>query len=172
MPTFKNEITDGDIIQILLWLAAVIGLIFNYLQMRTNNRQKTAEHIINLNNQFASDKDLSDIYYEIEYGKFKYDPTFHQSERESKLDKLLDLYESMAKLYLLSNFTLKDMDYVAYSYLVVYQDSAVKSYLAFLDKWYKTRGMRVKPYSSFREVGQILETEYYGRIGTSTQSRA
>jgi hypothetical protein len=100
---FKSEITIGDIIQIFVWVAAVIGLIFNYLQMRTNNRQKTAEHIISLNNQFASDKDMTDIYYEIEYGKFKYDAAFHESERETKLDKLLDLYESIAKLYLLTH---------------------------------------------------------------------
>jgi hypothetical protein len=61
----------------------------------------------------------------------------------------------------LSNFTLEDMDYVAYNYLVVYQDSSVRSYLTFLDEWYKERGMEVKPYSSFRRVGRVLEGEYY-----------
>lgn len=104
---------------------------------------------------------MNKIYYEIEYGKFEYDVAFHQSEKEIPLDNLLEHYESIAKLYLLSNFTLEDLQYLSYNYLIVYQNESVQKYLTFLDKWYEDRGMKVKPYYDFRVVGKILEKKYF-----------
>jgi hypothetical protein len=106
------------------------------------------------------DSDVLEIYYKIEYGEFRYDNEFHRSEEEIKLDKLIDMYDNIAKLYQLGNFTLQDLSYVAYRYLRVYQDEDVRRYLSFLDGWYIQRGMKVKPFFAFREVGQILENEY------------
>lgn len=160
MPHLVNQITIGDIIQFVALLIASVGLFLNLIQLRAANRQKRAEYIINLYNQAALDKDVLDMYYKIEYGKFKYDEKFHGSEEEIKLDKLIDMYDNIAKLYQLGNFTLRDLNYVAYRYLVVYQDEAVGRYLSFLDGWYVRRGMKVKPFHAFRNVGQILEKEY------------
>ena len=166
MPNFVNQITIGDLIQIIAILIAAIGLFLNFRQLRAGNRQKRAEYIINLHNQYASDKDNLDIYYKIEYDAFEYDENFHKSEDEKKLDKLLDFYDNIAKLYKLNNFTLEDLDYVAYGYLVIYQNPSVTEYLGFLDNWYKRRGMRVRPFSAFRDVGQILEDKYFRKNPT------
>ena len=162
MPTLVNQITIGDLIQALALIVASVGLFLNLVQMKAANKQKRAEHIVNLHNQFSLDKDVLDIYYKIEYGRFDYAPEkFHGSDEEKQLDKLLDVFDNIAKLYLLDNFTLKDLDYVAYNYLVVFQDASVTEYLKFLDNWYAERGMKVKPYFAFRSVGQILEREYF-----------
>lgn len=119
------------------------------MQLKIANRQKRAEYIINLYNQSALDKDVLEIYYKIEYEEFRYGHDFHGSEDEIKLDKLIDMYDNIAKLYQLGNFTLKDLSYVAYRYLVVYQDESVVRYLRFLDGWYVDRGMKVKPFYAF-----------------------
>jgi len=162
MPTLVNQLTVGDLIQALALVFAAVGLFLNFIQMRASNKQKRAEHIVNLHNHLSQDEDVSGIYYKLEYGEFNYLPEkFHGSDEEKQLDKLLDVYDNIAKLYLLDNFTLRDLDYVAYSYLVVYQDKSVTEYLTFLDSWYVQRGMRVKPYSAFRSVGSILEREYF-----------
>jgi hypothetical protein len=160
MPHLVNQITIGDIIQVGALFIASVGLFLNLIQLRAANRQKRAEYIINMYNQSALDKDVLDIYYKIEYGNFTYDQEFHGSEEEIKLDKLIDMYDNIAKLYLLGNFTLRDLNYVAYRYLVVYQDESIGNYLSFLDTWYVQRGMKVKPFDAFRAVGQILEKEY------------
>jgi hypothetical protein len=164
MPTLVNQITIGDLIQTLALIIAAVGLFLNLAQMKAANRQKRAEFIIDLHNQFSLDKDVLDIYYKIEYGEFSYEPVeFHGSDEEKRLDKLLDVFDNIAKLYSLNNFTLRDLDYVAYNYLVVYQDESVSEYLGFLDKWYKERGMKVKPYSAFRNVGNTLEEKYFNK---------
>jgi hypothetical protein len=164
MPTLINQVTVGDLIQACALIFAAIGLFLNLAQMKAANRQKRAEYIISLHNQFSLDEDVLDIYYKIEYGRFVYEQqAFHGSDEEKKLDKLLDVYDNIAKLYLLKNFTIRDLNYVAYSYLVVYQDQAIKTYLSFLDKWYVERGMKVKPYEAFRIVGDILEGKYFNR---------
>ncbi len=155
-----NNMNTGDWIQLAAFIGAIIGLFLNYLQLRANNRQKAAEYIINLNNSFAQDPDLKEVYYQIEYAKFNYDENFHDSDIEPKLDKLLDYFESIAKLYLLSNFKLKDLEYIAYNYLVVYQDSSVQAYIKKLDSWYARRGMKVKPFADFRKVGNLLQANF------------
>jgi hypothetical protein len=160
MPHLVNQITIGDIIQFGALFIASVGLFLTLIQLKAANRQKRAEYIINMYNQSALDKDVLDIYYKIEYGNFRYDAEFHGSEEEIKLDKLIDMYDNIAKLYLLGNFTLRDLNYVAYRYLVVYQDESIGRYLSFLDSWYVQRGMKVKPFDAFRTVGQVLEKEY------------
>jgi hypothetical protein len=152
----------ADTIQIIAILIAALGLFLSWRQLAIANRQKRAEYIINLYNQSALDKDVLDIYYKIEYGRFDYVPSeFHGGPDEIKLDKLLDMYDNIAKLYKLGNFTSSDLEYVAYRYLVVYQDKSVISYLEFVDSWYKQRGMRLVPFQAFREVGKELELRHF-----------
>ncbi len=98
-----------EFLQIIGLFGAVVGLYFNYRQLQANNRQKAAEFIISLNNSIVQNAEMNKIYYEIEYGKFEYNSSFHDSEKEIPLDHLLSHFESIAKLYLLSNFTLKDL---------------------------------------------------------------
>src|ERR1041385_6053013 len=116
MPHLVNQISIGDLIQFVALLIASLGLFLNLIQLKIANRQKRAEYIINLYNQSALDKDVLDIYYKIEYGEFRYDHEFHRSPEEIKLDKLIDMYDNIAKLYRLGNFTLRDLSYVAYRY--------------------------------------------------------
>lgn len=165
MITWNNVISIGDLLLTLSILIASIGLFLNFLQMRKNNLQKRAEYMINLYNQYASDPDMIDIYYKIEYGEFYYNEEFHQSPEEKKLDKLLGFFENIAKLYIMKNitFTLDDLKYVAYEFLVIYQDKSVKQYLQFLEYWFSQRGITVKPYEAFQKTGKILEKEMYSR---------
>ena len=161
MPIFVNQITISDIIQTLAIVVAIIGLFFNFAQLKSGNKQKRAEYIISLYNQYMSDKNMLDIYYKIEYQKLKYSSDFHGSDDEKNLDKLLEFYDNIAKLYELKNFTLEDLDYVAYRYLIIYQDQSVKVYLEFLDNWFEKRGMKLKPFLNFRKVGKVLQKKYF-----------
>ena len=92
----------ADVLQIIGLFGAVIGLYLNYRHLQANNRQKAAEFIINLNNSMTENKAMNEIYYEIEYGRFEYDDSFHHTPKEIEVDNLLDHFESIAKLYLLT----------------------------------------------------------------------
>jgi len=153
--TFKAEITIGDMISIAGFVAAACGLFLAYLQMRKSNRQKRAEFIIGIYNEFASSTDMQDIYYKIEYGEFSYSNEFHKSKEEKKLDKLLGLFENISKLYEMGNITFQDMKIVAYKFVVIFKDTGVNRYLSFLESWTKQTRLSF-PYSSFRRVGKVL----------------
>jgi hypothetical protein len=158
---FKNEVTVGDILTLLGLLVASIGLFFTWLSMRRGNRQARAQFLIDLLNQYRSDADLLSMYYEIEYGEFAYDGNFHTSEKEKKLDKLLGYFENIAKLWRMGNITVDDVQIVAYEIIVLYQDNAVKEYLAFLDEWFAERGIKARPYAAFRDLGEVLQQRFY-----------
>jgi hypothetical protein len=159
--TFKNEISVGDLLTLAGLLIASIVLFLTWLSMRRHNRQKRAEFLIDLYNQYMADSDIMSIYYEIEYGQFEYNESFHQSESEKKLDKLLGIFENIAKLWEMDNITLEDVRIIAYEYIVVYQDHAVQEYLGFLDNWFRDRSIKVTPYAAFRRLGAKLLQQFY-----------
>ena len=158
---FSIEITLGEILTIFSVLVAAIGLFLTFLQMRRADRQKRAEFVINMCNQYLSDSDMMSIHYEIEYDTFEYTENFHQSPKEKQLDKLLLFFDNIAKLWQMRGITLKDVQIVAYHYLMVYQNKGVKEYLKFLDKWFKRRGVKFAQYAAFRELGKKLEESYF-----------
>ena len=61
----------------------------------------------------------------------------------------------------MGNITLDDVQIVAYEIIVLYQDSAVKEYLAFLDEWFAERGIKLRPYGAFRDLGAALQKHFY-----------
>jgi len=154
--SFKAEVSVGDLLTFAGLLVASIGLFLTLASMRRANRQKRAEFIIGLQSSLFSDPDMMAIYYEIEYGQFAYDGTFHGSLKERQLDKLLGLFENIAKLWAMGNLKLDDVRLIAYEYVVVYQDPEVSSYIAFLDEWFDRRGMRIRPFDAFRSLGTVL----------------
>ena len=158
----KPEISIGDLLTLAGLLMASLGLLLTWLSMRRSNRQKRAEFLIDFCGQYMSDPEIASVYYKIEYGKFEYDESFHQSDEEKRLDKLLRYFQKIAMLWDTGNITLEDVQIVAYEYLVVYQDSSVQEYLSFLDAWFQERRVSMKPYLAFRKLGEILRKELYG----------
>ena len=160
MITFIPEISIGDLLLVISIMIAAVGLFFNLLEMKINNRQKRAEYMINLYNQYASDHEMMDIFYKIEHKEFKYDKDLHQQNEEKKLDKLLGFFTNIARLYLTKNITLEDLKFFAYEFLVVYRDESVGKYLESLDSWCKNKRIPITLYKPFINVGEILEREF------------
>jgi hypothetical protein len=82
MVAWAVEISIGDLLVIVSILIAAVGLFLNFLQMRKSALFKRAEYMINLYNYYASNQDMVDIYYKIEYGEFNYNEAFHKSPEE------------------------------------------------------------------------------------------
>jgi hypothetical protein len=163
-PTLSNQITYGDIAQAIAIFIAGCALFVGWLQIKAGNRQKRAEFIVNLYNQFSLNKELLGIYYKIEYNKFKYDSAvFHNSEEEKLVDNLLRFFNNVAELYLSGNFTINDLEYLSYNYIVVYQNTSIRKYFVSLDKWYSDRRLKVRPFNAFRRVGEVLEKKYFNK---------
>lgn len=139
---------------------ALIGLFFTYQQIKIANDLKRAEYVIKLNDDYRSDKDMIEIYYKIEYSEFKYNQnTFHSSEDEKKLDKLLEYFSHIGKLYFRKILKESDLDFITYRLLIVYQNPEVKKYLDFLAKWFETRNITNGNIKDFENIGKYLENK-------------
>ena len=133
------------------------GLFLNAQRLAQANRQRSVEQVSAVSNALFDDKELRSTFYKFEYSSFDYHDDFHGSESERHLDKLLSRFESLAHQQLLGLIKLKDMQLVAYEYLVVYRDRQLAGYFVFLDEWFRERGQTRRPFDAFRTVGEKLE---------------
>ncbi len=156
---FKNEIRLGDIIAAASFSIAAIGLFLNWWQLRLGGIRKRAEFIVSVFNQYVTDPLASDIFYEIEYGRFQYNEDFHRSENERKLDRLLSYFEKIAALYEIGTITLHDLELVRYDFLRVYQDASVQNYFQTLDRMPELLGTEGGTYERYRRVAALLENK-------------
>ena len=159
MLEWNPELSMGNVILGSLLVLTFFGLIMNYVQMRKSLVQKRAEFLITLARDYLLDPDLIELYYEIDYERFKYDESVLQTDKEKKLDKLLYIYENIARMYVMDNINKSDIKYFAYRFIRVYQNEEVKKYVAFLNDWYGKK-LSVKPFEAFQKVGPILEREF------------
>ena len=86
------EWTIGDIIAIVAVVLSVTGGVFAFLKWRKQTQARYSEVLRDIIYNIRVDEENRDIFYQLEYGKFKYTPDFHSSELEKKTDKLLTQY--------------------------------------------------------------------------------
>jgi hypothetical protein len=154
---FKNEISLGDLISAASFLIAALGLFLNWWQLRLDAIRKRAEFIVSVFSEFVMDKDSARALYDIEYDRFKYTPTFHESVREMRLDRLLYYFEKIAALAELGTISLEDLELVRYEFVRVYRNKQVQKYLTTLDDAADDVGVRGGTFERFRRVAAKLE---------------
>jgi hypothetical protein len=150
-----------DILQILVFTVAAIGLILNAWQIHISNRQRRSEIVTSVVWKILDSNEISEAYYAIEYGKFKYNSDFHGSEMEQKLDKLIGILDMLAKQYFMGLLKKNDISVISYRYLVIYQNGEIQKYFDFLDSWRKDRGIAEIPFANFRKLGVLVEKYYF-----------
>ncbi|MBK6380390.1 MAG: hypothetical protein IPP81_07350 [Chitinophagaceae bacterium] len=153
---------NQDLINFLLLLVTAVAAFAAFRQIYISNRQKRADLILELCNQFYNDTDIQDIYYEMEYQQFIYDQnTFHLSDDERKLDKLLGLLSNIGQLYQMGIIKNQDLEFIKYEFQVVYETEGVQQYFEFLDQYFQTRGINHRKFQPFRDIGQKIVTDNF-----------
>tara|TARA_R110002050_G_scaffold44572_1_gene106141 strand:- start:706 stop:1182 length:477 start_codon:yes stop_codon:yes gene_type:complete len=152
----------ADIINIVLLFVTTIGVFAAFRQISISNKQKRADLILQLYQEFSDDHEMQNIYYQIEYGQFNYEPNeFHMSENEKKLDKLLGLFSNIGQLYQLGIVKIKDLDFIKYEFQVIYETQGVQDYFQTLDTWFERRQISHKKFQPFRDVGKLITQNNY-----------
>ena len=150
-----------DWMKVFAVLLAAIGLFMTANQQRKANSQKKVEVISDALWKIKDDKEIRNIYYRLEYHEFAYDKTFHNSDDEKHLDKLISLLDIIAKQYFSGHLSKKDVSLISYEYLVIYQNKEINKYFKFLDSWFEKRGVKHPPFERFRKLGQIIEDNHF-----------
>jgi hypothetical protein len=147
----------SDIINIFLLLVTAGAAFAAFIQIYISNKQKRADLILELYNQFISDPDMQDIYYLMEYQEFVYDQeTFHGSENERKLDKLLGLFSNIGQLHQMGIIKDEDLEFIKYEFQVIYETEGVHSYFKFLDAYFRTKKINHLKFQPFRDIGKRI----------------
>jgi len=137
-------------------ILATLGLFANYYQIRKSNIMKRAEYIVQLYNQFVNDKQLIDFYYQIEYNMINYDDNIHLTEKEKILDKLLGYFSNIGRLYFMGILKLKDLEFLEYEFIILYNSDFIQDYFSFLDQWTIANNLNEIKFNYFRKTATFL----------------
>lgn len=163
MAYFAIDITSpsfGNIANMIAAVAAAIGLLLTARNLRIGNFQRRVRIVSVALSSLYEDEEISKIYYQLEYSKFKYDDSrFHGSDNERRLDRLLAKLNLLAREHEIGLVETADLAIMRYEYLVVYRDKEVQKYLKYLDRWFETTNATTPPFHSFRRLGEILSAE-------------
>lgn len=148
----------GEILQTIGVLVAASGLFLNWWQLRKNGLQRRAEYIVGLFAKYQEDPDAIEMFRRIDLDEevFKKD-SFHGSPDETKLDKLLLLFERIATVYEMGVLSDSDLDFMAYEFIRITDNRSVQAYFTWLDTWYRTRGIGEKSFAALRRTAPKLE---------------
>jgi hypothetical protein len=104
----------------------------------------------------VSDPDIGEAYYLIEYGGFNYDSSFHGSDLERKVDRLLGCADLVAELHMQSIISHREMAFFNYRFRRLGADPSVRRYLEFLTSFYSRVGVAKKPFHSFQTLAKSM----------------
>jgi hypothetical protein len=149
MLQFQNSITVADIINTLLLLAAVVGIFLTYRQIQQTSKTQRATYFKDLYSMMFSDPDIRKAYQQVEYDKFVYDDTFHGSESEHSIDRLLSFADLVCYLYDNKMLTENEMRAFKYELLRVYTNVGIQRYLTFLEQFYFQNRTGTEPFQRF-----------------------
>lgn len=77
------------IIPLIGLLVAVVGTTIALVELCRANKTRRAEFVHRIWSDIVYNKDMIEILYKIDYGGFKYDDSFHNSDDESRVDAVL-----------------------------------------------------------------------------------
>lgn len=147
-------LSASEWINALLLLATVLGVLAATRQLRMTAKTQRAVFLKDLYWRMRSDPDVQAAYYMIEYDQFSYDDTFHGSEYEPKVDRLLTLFDLVCELYWQSALTKKDMMFFAYQMQRVYCNQDIQNYLSFLGKFYQANEVVKIPFAAYQKYAR------------------
>ena len=166
MPSFSDPAILG-LAQILATALAGVGLFTSALTLHLATRQARLQRLIELQDKIYSDTELRDLYYQVEYGTYRYDTTQHHSAQEKVVDRLLILLDSVARLYEAKMLSRRDLGILDTTFTRVFQNDQIQKYLAFLEPYWTATGNQDPPLGALRRVGEQLsqkkkkETGFY-----------
>jgi hypothetical protein len=135
---------------------AAMALLLNFYQSRRTNAQARAALVAGCLKGFAEDKDIQRAFYSIEYSEFRYNDTFHKSEQEREVDKLLRHFANIALAWQAGLLSTIDVRPISYYVLRVVRDPEIKKYLEFIAQWSKEQNLGEHPYAVLGELSERL----------------
>ena len=153
-------------------LATALGAGIAAYQLRRKNRLTSVNFAAQALKEFAADKDMQDVFYDIEYERFEYPKEgFHDgSPEERRIDRLLRHFAAVALAW--KEGLVKSGDLVLIRYYVVrtMRDRKVMRYVDFVcERWAKKAQKVEHPYAVLKRFHEYLEksSDFSDSAGTA-----
>lgn len=103
------------LVPVLSFAVGACAFLLNFRQAFLNNKIARSKIISDTLQAFMGDATIQNAFYKVEYGEFKYSTTsFHRSEEEKEIDKLLRLFSNLAMMWKNGLLTLIDIYPIQY----------------------------------------------------------
>jgi len=143
----------GLIITFFGVIATFAAVCVAILQIKENAKIQRAIFLKDLYMQFHTDTEVSEAFYLIEYGNFKYEQDkFHGSKQEKSIDRLLTLIDIICEMYDQDFFSDREFKYFKYQIKRVMDNYEIQNYLSFLSDF--CQGDIPKIFPSFERYRQ------------------
>ena len=137
--------------------AAALGAGVAANQLRRNARLASVNFVAQALKEFAANKDMQNVFYDIEYERFKY-PGHGGNPEERKTDRLLRHFATVALAW--ENGIVKPGDLVLIRYYVArtMRDHKVMEYVDFVCEGWAKKAQKVEhPYTVLKRFHKYLE---------------
>lgn len=138
---------------------AAIGLLLNLRQSRRTNAQARAALVADCLKGFTADEGIQRAFYSIEYYEFRYGISFHKSELERDVDKLLRHFANIALAWRSGLLTTGDIKPMQYYLLSVTRNPEIKKYLEFIEEHSMQLNLGEHPYEVLIELCKALTND-------------
>ena len=152
--------------------AAALGAGVAANQLRRNARLASVNFAAQALKEFAADKDMQDVFYDIEYNRFEYPKEGFRggSPEERRIDRLLRHFAAVALVW--KEGLVKSGDLVLIRYYVVrtMRDRKVMRYVDFVcEQWAKKAQKVEHPYAVLKRFHEYLEksSDFSDSAGTA-----
>jgi hypothetical protein len=143
--------------------AAVIAIVAYVGSSRRDRSLHRAELVHAFSSEFAADDVLSDLFMDIDYGRFRFDADGaagwlgHTGERNPI--RLLDLFNSVGHNVSRGVLSIRDIQGTTLGYAIMrtYADEQITRYLDHVDRWDKSHRGTGAAFHYFRELAVELE---------------
>lgn len=144
-------------LQALAWVATAVSAIIAVVQLYKRNKQKKFEYITSLRNEFQNNKDMVDMFYEIDYETYKFDITkFTGNETEKRLDLLLGFFTNIAYLKKFGIMDEEQLSFFQYEIHSINTNQEVQIYKRHLIKLFDEQQIPFK-FEEFFKLAEELE---------------
>lgn len=128
------------------------------ISLQRNNRLTSMTLATDALKAFAADKDMQDAFFSIEYDKFRYTVSFHDSPEERRMDKMLYHLSAVALAWKNGFIQEEDLGILQYYVVRILRNDGIQEYFDFLlKKWTKSQRLE-HPYHTLVKLGEHLDS--------------
>jgi hypothetical protein len=146
---FENTISLADIVNGLLLIVAVIGIFLTLYQIKQSNKTQRASFFKELYSMMYGDSDVTQGYYLIDHGEFKYSDSFHRSQHEKPIDRILTFMDLICYLRKEDLIAEQEIGFFEYELTRVCDNQEIQKYLAVVRKSYGDFECKTPPFPNF-----------------------